>query len=141
MEVNLGMWVMVLFYWFPQSLVVSPDPESGDQNPQCDSFLLCFPSPLSSHTPNSALDTLHTSHVPHISPSTPLRHGCCCNPSAWCDFILNPNLCPFIYLFMRHTERGRDTGKGRSRLMQGAQRGTRSQTKDYTLSQRQMLNH
>lgn len=65
--VNLGMWVMVLFSWFPQSLAVSLDPEAGDQNPHLDSFLFCFPSPLSSRTPNSAPDTLPTSHVPKAS--------------------------------------------------------------------------
>ena len=48
----------------------------------------------------------------------------------------------FIYLFMRDTERGRDTGRGRSRLHAG------SPTWDsipgpwgYTLGRKQTLNH
>ena len=52
-------------------------------------------------------------------------------------FFLN-----FIYLFMRDTQRGRDIGRGRSRLPSGSLMwdwipGPR----DHDLSQRQMLNH
>lgn len=73
---------MVLSSQLPQSLVASPDPEAGDQNPHPDSFLFCFPSTLSSHTPNSAPDTAHESHPKRINPFTPLRCGCCQDPSA-----------------------------------------------------------
>ena len=48
----------------------------------------------------------------------------------------------FLYLFMRHTERGRDTGRGRSRLLAESLmlRDLIPGPWDHDLSQRQMLN-
>ena len=47
----------------------------------------------------------------------------------------------FSYLFMRDPERGRDTGRGRSRLPEGSPMGVSIQTRDPALSWRQTLNH
>ena len=48
----------------------------------------------------------------------------------------------FIYLFMRDTERGRDTGRGRSRLHAGSPMWDLiSGLRDYALGRRQALNH
>ena len=48
----------------------------------------------------------------------------------------------FIDLFMRDTERGRDTGRGRSRLHAGSlMRDSIPGLQDHDLSQRQMLKH
>ena len=47
----------------------------------------------------------------------------------------------FIYLFMRYTERGRDIGRGRSRLPVGSLMwGLILGPQDHALSQRPMLN-
>ena len=47
----------------------------------------------------------------------------------------------FIYLFMRDTERGRDIGRGRSRLPAGSpMRDLIPGPRDHILSQRQSLN-
>ena len=47
----------------------------------------------------------------------------------------------FIYLFMRNTQRGRDTGRGRSRLHKGSPKWDLILgLQDHTLSQRQTLN-
>ena len=47
-----------------------------------------------------------------------------------------------IYLFLRDRERGRDTGRGRSRLPAGSRMGDSiSGPRDHALSRRQMLNH
>ena len=47
----------------------------------------------------------------------------------------------FIYLFMRDTERGRDTGKGRSRLLAGSpKQDSTLGLQDHALGRRQMLN-
>ena len=48
----------------------------------------------------------------------------------------------FIYLFMRDTERGKDTGRGRSRLLVGSpMRDSIPGLQDQALSQRQTLSH
>ena len=48
----------------------------------------------------------------------------------------------FIYSVVRDTEKGRDTGRGRSRLPDGSlMRDWIPGPQDYALSQRQMLNH
>ena len=48
----------------------------------------------------------------------------------------------FIYLFMRDTERGRDTVRGRSRLSAGGpMQDLIPGPRDHDLSPRQMLNH
>ena len=44
----------------------------------------------------------------------------------------------YLFIHERHTDRGRDIGRGRSRLMQGAQCETRSQDSDHDLSQSQI---
>ena len=49
-----------------------------------------------------------------------------------------------FYLFIRerHTDRGRDTGRGRSRLRMGSlMQDSIPRPRDYDLSQRQILNH
>ena len=47
-----------------------------------------------------------------------------------------------FYLFMRDTERGRDTGRGRNRLPEGSlMQDLIPGLQDYALSRRQMLNH
>ena len=45
-------------------------------------------------------------------------------PCCWCFFLFFQD---FIYLVMRHTERGRDMGRGRNRLLTGNCCGTWSQ--------------
>ena len=48
----------------------------------------------------------------------------------------------FIYLFMRDTQRGRDTGRGRSRLHAGSPtRDSIPGLQDHALGPRQALNH
>ena len=48
----------------------------------------------------------------------------------------------FVYLFMRDKERGRETGRGRSRLPVGSpMRDSIPEPRDQNLSQRQMLSH
>ena len=87
-EVNLRMWVVVLFSRFPQSLISSPDHESRDLDPHPDSFLLHFSPPSLSHTSNSAPDAPCTSHCPN-APA----------PSHLCDSAAVVNLLPGMTLF------------------------------------------
>ena len=80
-------------------------------------------------------------HVPWVALLQYLSHG----PIPWTlSYTQDKNFFQRFYLFIheRHTERGRDTGRGRSRLpaenlMQGCIPGLR----DHSLSQRQTLNH
>ena len=47
----------------------------------------------------------------------------------------------YLFIHERHTERGRDTGRRRSRLPVGTPSGTRSQDQHHALSWSQTLNH
>ena len=58
----------------------------------------------------------------------------------FCNYTSMSCFKDFIYLFIRDTERGRDTGRGRSRLPAGClMQDSISRPQDHDLSQRQTL--